>query len=129
LVDGLIRLMHADVHEPVNLGNDEELTMLRLVAAIEAALRRPLKIQPAPLPQDDPVRRKADLTRARKLLNYEPGCRWRRGSSTPSHTSSENWRSQPPIIGAVFCALSGASAALDLRHYSALLKRRTLGAG
>ncbi|GMU23011.1 MAG: NAD-dependent dehydratase [Phycisphaerae bacterium] len=72
LVDGLIRLMNSDTHEPVNLGNDEELTMLRLVQAIESATRRPLKIEHRPLPQDDPTRRRPDLTRARKILGYEP---------------------------------------------------------
>lgn len=72
LVDGLIRLMNSDFHEPVNLGNDEELTMLRLVKAIEAAIRRPLKVEHKPLPQDDPTRRRPDLTRARKILGYEP---------------------------------------------------------
>ena len=72
LVDGLIRLMNSDFHEPVNLGNDEELTMLRLVQAIEAATRRPLKVEHKPLPQDDPTRRRPDLTRARKILGYEP---------------------------------------------------------
>lgn len=72
LVDGLIRLMNSETHEPVNLGNDEELTMLRLVQAIESATRRPLKIEHRPLPQDDPTRRRPDLTRARKILGYEP---------------------------------------------------------
>jgi UDP-glucuronate decarboxylase len=72
LVDGLMKLMNSDFHEPVNLGNDEELTMLRLVQAIEGALGRSLKVEKKPLPQDDPTRRRPDLSRARKILGYEP---------------------------------------------------------
>lgn len=72
LVEGLMKLMDSDFHEPVNLGNDEELTMLRLINAIEAATRRPLKIEFKPLPQDDPTKRRPDLSRARKILGYEP---------------------------------------------------------
>lgn len=72
LVDGLLKLMNSDFHEPVNLGNDEELTMLRLVQAIEGALGKPLKVEYKPLPQDDPARRRPDLSRARKILDYKP---------------------------------------------------------
>jgi UDP-glucuronate decarboxylase len=72
LIDGLIKLMNSEFREPVNLGNDEELTMLRLVEAIETAIGRPLKTEHKPLPQDDPTRRRPDLTRAREVLGYEP---------------------------------------------------------
>lgn len=72
LVDGLIRLMNSDFHEPVNLGNDEELSMLRLVKAIEAAVGRKVDVVHKPLPQDDPTKRRPDLTRARTILGYEP---------------------------------------------------------
>ena len=46
--------------------------MVELVRAIEKALGRPLKIVNKPLPQDDPARRRPDLTRARQLLGYGP---------------------------------------------------------
>ncbi|GMV96454.1 MAG: SDR family oxidoreductase [Phycisphaerae bacterium] len=72
LVEGLIRLMESDCHDPVNLGNDEEVTMLRLVQAVESATRRSVRIEHKPLPPDDPVRRRPDLTRARKILGYQP---------------------------------------------------------
>lgn len=72
LVDGLLALMEADSHEPVNLGNDAEISMLELVAALESVLDRKLEVVHQPLPQDDPVRRRPDLTRARELLGYEP---------------------------------------------------------
>ena len=72
LVEGLCRLMEADFHEPVNLGNDAEITIVALVEAIEQTLQRPLQVVSQPLPQDDPLRRRPDLTRAREILGYEP---------------------------------------------------------
>ncbi|MBP7934350.1 MAG: SDR family oxidoreductase [Phycisphaerae bacterium] len=72
LVDGLMRLMDSDTTEPVNLGNDREVSMLDLVKGIETTLGRPLKTVSRPLPPDDPARRRPDLTRARTLLGYEP---------------------------------------------------------
>jgi UDP-glucuronate decarboxylase len=72
LVEGLCRLMASDTHDPVNLGNDAEITMLELVQAVGKTLDRKLEVVHRPLPQDDPVRRRPDLTRARKLLGYEP---------------------------------------------------------
>jgi len=72
LVDGLVRLMNSDQIGPVNLGNDREVSMLELVRTVEKVLGRPLKVEHRPLPPDDPVRRRPDLTRARTLLGYEP---------------------------------------------------------
>lgn len=72
LVEGLCRLMDSEFVQPVNLGNDGEITILQLIQAIERILGRPLKIVNKPLPQDDPVRRRPDLNRARTILGYEP---------------------------------------------------------
>ena len=72
LVEGLCRLMESDFNEPVNLGNDEEISMLELVRAIEKAIGKKVTIINKPLPQDDPTRRRPDLARAQKLLGYEP---------------------------------------------------------
>ncbi len=72
LVDGLCRLMESEFTEPVNLGNDGEITMLELVQAIEKVVGKPLKLVHKPLPEDDPARRRPDLTRARTVLGYEP---------------------------------------------------------
>lgn len=76
LVEGFMRLMAFEdaneCHNPVNIGNDREISMLELVKTIEKVLGNPLKIVEKPLPQDDPTRRRPDLTRARKLLGYEP---------------------------------------------------------
>ncbi|MHC4673076.1 MAG: GDP-mannose 4,6-dehydratase, partial [Planctomycetota bacterium] len=72
LVEGLCRLMESDFSEPVNLGNDEEVSMLGLVGSIEKVMGRQVRIVHEPLPQDDPVRRRPDLSRARTLLGYSP---------------------------------------------------------
>jgi len=72
LVEGLCRLMDSDFNEPVNLGNDSEITILQLVQAIEKILGKPLEVVRKPLPQDDPTRRRPDLMRAKQLLGYEP---------------------------------------------------------
>jgi UDP-glucuronate decarboxylase len=72
LVDGLCRLMEGAHVGPINLGNDSEITLLELVRAIEKVMDRPLEVEHKPLPQDDPCRRRPDLTRARTLLGYEP---------------------------------------------------------
>ncbi|MHC4063263.1 MAG: UDP-glucuronic acid decarboxylase family protein, partial [Planctomycetota bacterium] len=72
LVDGLCRLMESDCHDPVNLGNDTEITITALVEAIGQVLQKRLQVASQPLPQDDPVRRRPDLTRARQVLGYQP---------------------------------------------------------
>ena len=72
LVDGLVALMDSDEVDPVNLGNDREVTMIELAQTLGKIIGHPLKTEHRPLPQDDPVRRQPDLTRARTILGYEP---------------------------------------------------------
>ena len=79
LVDGLCRLMNGDHIGPVNLGNETEITMLQLIEAIEKELGRPLAKTNKPLPEDDPTRRRPDLTRAREWLGYAPSVSLEKG--------------------------------------------------
>ncbi|TGK11706.1 SDR family oxidoreductase [Leptospira fletcheri] len=73
LVEGIIRLMETpDFIGPVNLGNDGEFTVKELAELVIQETGSPSKIVYRPLPQDDPVRRKPDLTLARQKLGYEP---------------------------------------------------------
>lgn len=72
LVDGLCRLMEGEHTGPINLGNESEISLLELVKAIEKAMGLSLRVEYRPLPQDDPCRRRPDLTKARTLLGYEP---------------------------------------------------------
>lgn len=72
LIDGIFRLMMSNYDMPVNIGNPTELTMLQFAREIIKATGSRSKIVHRPLPQDDPKQRKPDITRARKLLKWEP---------------------------------------------------------
>ena len=72
LVDGIVRLMRTDAHDPVNLGNPHEITVLECARLILRLTRSASPIVFRPLPQDDPTRRCPDITRARTLLGWEP---------------------------------------------------------
>jgi UDP-glucuronate decarboxylase len=72
LVEGLMRLMNGDFIGPVNLGNPEEYTILELASAVQELVNPNAEIQFKPLPQDDPRRRRPDITRAKTHLNWVP---------------------------------------------------------
>jgi UDP-glucuronate decarboxylase len=72
LVDGLMRLMNGDYIGPVNLGNPDEYTILQLAQTVQNLVNPDAAIKFEPLPQDDPRRRKPDITRARTRLGWEP---------------------------------------------------------
>ncbi len=72
LVDGLIRLMNGEHMGPINIGNPEEYTILELAQTIQSMINPNVAIQFEPLPQDDPRRRRPDITKARTLLGWEP---------------------------------------------------------
>jgi len=79
LVDGIVRLMRSDVHEPVNLGNPEEVRVIDLARIIAEMTGARGGIEHRPLPQDDPRRRCPDISRARGLLGWEPRIPLREG--------------------------------------------------
>jgi UDP-glucuronate decarboxylase len=72
LVDGLMKLMNGDHMGPINLGNPEEYTILQLAEKIRDRLNPGQDISFKPLPQDDPRKRKPDITKAKTLLNWQP---------------------------------------------------------
>ena len=72
LVRGLSAAMESDFHEPINLGNPEEVTMVQLARDIIEAAGSRSKIQFEPSPAYDPHRRKPDITRAKQILNWSP---------------------------------------------------------
>ena len=65
-------LVQIDVHDPVNVGNPEEFTMMALASEVGRAAGVPVRTRRYPLPQDDPRQRRPDITRARQLLGWEP---------------------------------------------------------
>ena len=72
LVEGIVRLLRTDFHEPVNLGNPNEVSILDFAKEILELSGAKSEIVFKPLPQDDPRVRKPDITRARTLLGWEP---------------------------------------------------------
>jgi UDP-glucuronate decarboxylase len=74
LIDGLVRLMNSsdDVTGPVNLGNPVESTIIELAEKIIALSKSKSTIVRKPLPQDDPTRRRPDISRARDSLKWQP---------------------------------------------------------
>src|SRR5437773_11139740 len=79
LIEGIYRLMMSDYNLPVNIGNPVEMTMLEFAKEIIRATGSRSKIAFKPLPQDDPKQRKPDITRARKILGWEPKVRLTEG--------------------------------------------------
>lgn len=72
LVEGIVRLMGVDYHDPVNLGNPDEFTMTELVSVLGEVLERDLPVIHEPIPLDDPRQRRPDITLARQLLKWQP---------------------------------------------------------
>ena len=72
LVEGLYLLSQSDERYPVNVGNPREMTMLEFAEAIQRLTGTTSKIVHQPLPQDDPKRRRPDITKAQQLLGWEP---------------------------------------------------------
>jgi dTDP-glucose 4,6-dehydratase len=72
LIDGIYRLAMSDYHEPVNIGNPREMTIKHFAQQILAITGSKAEITYRPLPVDDPKVRQPDITRARKLLGWEP---------------------------------------------------------
>ena len=72
LIDGIYRLSQSDCHEPVNIGNPTEFTILEFAKLVLKLLGSKNDIIYKPLPQDDPKQRRPDITRAKELLGWEP---------------------------------------------------------
>ena len=73
LVEGIYRLLMSDYHNPVNIGNPDEVTMLELAKEIKAMIPESTsEIVFMPLPQDDPQVRQPDITLAKNLLGWKP---------------------------------------------------------
>ena len=72
LIQGIYKLMKADFHEPVNLGNPIEKNMLELADIIKEITGATSKFVFQPLPGDDPRQRRPDIARAQKVLGWRP---------------------------------------------------------
>lgn len=72
LIEGIVRLINSNEHNPMNLGNPGEFTILELANKIIQKLKTNQGIEFRPLPGDDPMQRKPDITYAKNKLEWEP---------------------------------------------------------
>ncbi len=72
LISGIYRLLESSEHEPVNLGNPHEITILEFAERVRALTGATAPIVFRPLPQDDPRQRCPDIAKARRILEWEP---------------------------------------------------------
>ncbi|KAK8470887.1 hypothetical protein PHAVU_003G096800 [Phaseolus vulgaris] len=79
LVEGLMRLMEGEHVGPFNLGNPGEFTMLELAQVVQETIDPNAKIEFRPNTEDDPHKRKPDISRAKELLGWQPSVSLREG--------------------------------------------------
>ena len=72
LICGIEKVMNSDYYLPINLGSSDEFTILEIAELIKKKLQNNLNINFRPLPEDDPLRRKPNISRAKKELDWEP---------------------------------------------------------
>jgi dTDP-glucose 4,6-dehydratase len=72
LIDGIHRLLESGEHEPVNIGNPQEITILEFAERVRALAGANVPIEFRPLPQDDPKQRCPDISKARRILQWQP---------------------------------------------------------
>jgi UDP-glucuronate decarboxylase len=103
LVEGLIRLMNCEgAHDPVNLGNPDEFTILDLAHQVLAWVETPSVLSHRPLPPDDPGRRRPDITRARELLQWQPTVSLEQGLKATIPYFEEKLKQQGyPVVGKI----------------------------
>jgi dTDP-glucose 4,6-dehydratase len=79
LIRGIIALAESGEHEPVNIGNPAEFTLLELAESVIAVTGSRSEVVHEALPTDDPKQRRPDITRAQQLLGWEPEIELREG--------------------------------------------------
>src|SRR5258705_6872586 len=99
LVDGIHKLLLSDYNWPVNIGNPDEISLKDFAEEILSLTGNKVKIIFKPLPVDDPKQREPDITKAKKLLGWEPRINRKEGLKiTYDYFKSlpeEEWRKQP----------------------------------
>ena len=99
LVEGIYRLLLSDYAKPVNIGNPDEISLKDFAEEVLRLTGNKVKIIYKPLPADDPKQRKPDITKAKKLLNWEPKVNRKEGLAKTyeyfKSLSPEEWSKQP----------------------------------
>ncbi len=90
-VRGFLALLDTDgLHDPVNIGNPNEFTILELAKIVLEVVNSSSELVYEPLPQDDPTQRRPDISRARELLGWEPTVQLREGvERTAAHFAAK----------------------------------------
>ena len=79
LIAGIVALSKSDEHDPTNIGNPGEFTMIECAQEVLAVTGSKSELTFEPLPQDDPKQRKPDITKAKRVLGWEPKVPLREG--------------------------------------------------
>ncbi|MDP8956174.1 MAG: SDR family oxidoreductase [Actinomycetota bacterium] len=99
MIEGFWRLITSDIHEPVNLGNDEEITVRQLAEAIRDAAESKSEIVFLERPVDDPEVRRPDLQRAREWLGWQPEVPLAEGLKRTMEWARVAWVRRPASTG------------------------------
>ena len=99
LVEGIYRLLLSDYHLPVNIGNPNEISLKDFAEEVLALTGNAVKIIYKPLPVDDPKQRQPDITKAKKILGWEPKVNRSEGLKVTydyfRSLPKEEWNKQP----------------------------------
>jgi len=79
LIEGIVRLSRSDEHMPVNIGNPVEFTVLECAQEVLTVTGSKSELRFEALPEDDPTRRRPDISKAKALLGWEPKITLREG--------------------------------------------------
>jgi nucleoside-diphosphate-sugar epimerase len=71
-INGLVKLMQSDCHDPINIGNPNEISIRELIRVLQTKIDTSSQITYRSLPEDDPTNRKPDITKAKELLKWHP---------------------------------------------------------
>lgn len=79
LIEGIVRLSQSGEHLPVNIGNPNEFTILECAKTVLRVTGSESELRYGALPEDDPIRRQPDISKARRLLGWEPKVQLKEG--------------------------------------------------
>jgi len=78
-INGLVKLMQSDCHDPINIGNPNEISIRELIRILQTKIDTSSQITYRSLPEDDPTNRKPDITKAKELLKWHPEVEFEEG--------------------------------------------------
>jgi len=97
LIEGIYRLILSDEHLPTNIGNPQEITILQFAERIREHFENAAPIIFEPLPQDDPKQRCPDISKAKRLLGWEPKVGLREGLQVTMDYFKEQFAINPRV--------------------------------